>query len=63
MLPLRVQSEPGSDVNDGVLLIHQISEVEASASDCLISYPGHSWGRGSYSSAEMQLVYSIVPAD
>ena len=28
----------------------------------LMSYPGHSLGE-SYSSAEMQLVYSTVPAD
>ena len=31
----------------------------ASPSDCLISYPRHSWG--SYPSAEMQSVYSTVP--
>ena len=33
----------------------------APASDCLDSYPGHSL-RKSYQSAELQLVYSTVPA-
>ena len=31
--------------------------------DCLVSYPGHSWSGGSYSSAEKQSVYSTAPAD
>ena len=35
---------------------------EASASDCLMSYPGHSLEE-SYPTAEMQLVYSTAPAD
>ena len=30
---------------------------------CLVLYPGDSSGRGSYPSAEMQSVYSTVPAD
>ena len=30
--------------------------------DCFVSYPGLSLGGGSYSSAEMQPVYSIAPA-
>ena len=34
-----------------------------SPSDCLVSYPGHSLGGGSYSSAEKQSVYSTAPAD
>ena len=29
------------------------------SSDCLVSYPGYSLGKGSYSSAEMQSVYSL----
>ena len=36
-------SGPGSDGNEGVLLIPQSSSIsEASPSDCLVSYPGHS---------------------
>ena len=31
-------------------------------SDCLVSYPGHSW-EGSCPSAEKQLTYSTAPAD
>ena len=34
------QSEPGSDGNKTVLCIPQSSSI----TDCLISYPGHSWG-------------------
>ena len=34
-----------------------------SPSDCLVSYPGHSLGGESYSSAEKQSVYSTTPAD
>ena len=45
----------GSDGNKGVFHI-----TGASASDSLVSYPGHSL-RESYSSAEMQLVYSATP--
>ena len=57
------QSEPGSDGNKEVLCIHQSSSItEASPSDCLVSYPGHSLG-GSYPSAEMQSAYSTAPAD
>ena len=34
----------------------------AISSDCLLSYPGHSlWRGGSYSSTEMQSVYSTAP--
>ena len=29
----------------------------------IVSYPGHSLGRGSYPSAEVQSVYSTAPAD
>ena len=36
------QSRPGSDGNEGVLRIPQISRItEASPSVCLVSYPGH----------------------
>ena len=56
-------SELGSDGNKGVLRIFQISSnTEASASDCLESYLGHSVGK-SYPSTVMQSVYSADPAD
>ena len=52
---------PGSDVNEGVLYIPQTSRItEAWPSDCLMSYPGHLFWRGSYPSAEMQAVYSTA---
>ena len=59
------QSGPGSDGNERVLRIPQSSSTAGtSPSDCLVSYPGHSlWGGGSYPSAEVQSVYSTVPAD
>ena len=56
------QSELGSDGNEGVLRIPQSSSItEASPSDCLVSYPGHSLGE-SYPSAGMQLVFSSALA-
>ena len=56
------QNGPGSDGNEGTLYIPQISSITgASWSDCLVSYPGHSLER-SYSSAEIQSVYSMAPA-
>ena len=40
-------SEPGSDGNERVLRIPQNSSITgASASDCSMSYPGHSLGEG-----------------
>ena len=57
------QSGSGSDGNEGVLQIPQSSSItEASPSDFLVSYQGHSLGE-SYLSAEIQSVYSAVPAD
>ena len=57
------QRGPGSNGNVGVLRIHQSSSIAGtSPSDCLVSYPGHSWG-WSYPSAEKQSVYSTAPAD
>ena len=54
------QSGPGSDGNEGVLHILQSSSIiEASPSDCLVSYPGHSFG-GSSPSAKFQLLYSLA---
>ena len=45
MLPLLVQSRPGSDGNKGVFCIPQSSSIAgASPSDCLVSYLGHSLG-------------------
>ena len=59
------QSRPGSDGNKGALRIPQSSRIiEASPSNCLVKYPGHSLWRGeSYSSAEIQSVHSTAPAD
>ena len=60
------QSGPGNDGNEEVLGIPQSSSITGtSPSDCLVSYPGYSMqGRErSYPSAEVQLVYSITPAD
>ena len=56
------QSGPGNNGNEGVLHIHQSSKAGAWPSDGLISYPGHLWG-SSYSSVEMQSMYSTVSAD
>ena len=39
-----VQSEPGSNGNEGVLRIPQSSTAGVSPSDCLMSYPKHSLG-------------------
>ena len=58
------QSEPGSDGNEGVSHIPQSYSISGtSPSDCLVSYPGHSFGGGSYPTAEVQSVYSTAPAD
>ena len=59
------QSEYGSDCNKRVLCISQSSSITGTSQlDSLVSYPGYSLGGGrSYSSAEMQSVYSKAPAD
>ena len=58
------QNRPGSNGNEGVLHILQISKAGASPSNCLMSYPGHSlWGWGLTPPTEMQSVYSTAPAD
>ena len=63
MLPLRVQSRPWSDGNEGVLRFPQSSSITGtSPSDCLVSDIRHSLD-GSYLSAEMQSVYSTAPAE
>ena len=56
------QSGSGSNGNEGVLFIPQISKVGALQSDGLMSYLGHSL-RGGYPSAEMQSAYSRAPGD
>ena len=57
------QSGPGSNGNKDVLHIPQSSSIYGdSSSDCLVSYPGHSFGE-SYSSTEMPSVYSTARAD
>ena len=56
------KSGSGSNSNEGVLHIPPNSKTGALSSNGLKSYPGHLLG-GSYPSAEMQLVYSIAPAD
>ena len=56
------QNRPGSIGNEGVFRIPQSSSITGtSPSDCLVSYPGHWLEKGSYSSAEVQLVYSTAP--
>ena len=53
------KSEPWSDGNKRALRIPQSSSIiEASPSDCLVSYLGHSFGE-SYPSAEMKSAYSV----
>ena len=56
------QSGPGTNSNEWALHIPQSSRTGASLSDGLVLYPGHSLG-GSYLFAEMQLAYSIAPAN
>ena len=57
------QSGPARDGNEGVLYIPQSSGITGTLpSDCLVSYPGHSWEE-SYHSAEVQSVYFTTPAD
>ena len=55
-------NEPESNGNEGILhILLSSSIIRASPSDCLVSHPGHSLGRGAYSSAEMQSVHSRAP--
>ena len=62
--PIRCYSEAGSDSNEGVLRIPQISGITGvSSSDCLASYPGHLLVGGSYPSVEMQSAYSTTLID
>ncbi len=58
------QSGPGSDGNEGVLSSPQSSNTAGtSSSDCLVTYPGHSFGVESLPFAEVQSVYSTALAD
>ena len=62
------QSGRGNKGNEEVLHIPQSPSITGpSPSDCLVSYPGHLLCvcvcGGSYSSAEMQLLYSTAPAN
>ena len=58
------QSGPGSNGNEGVLHIPQSSGItRTSPSNCLVPYPGHLLGVGSYSSSELQSVYFSAPAN
>ena len=59
------QNGPGSDGYERVLHIPQSSYItRTSPSDFLVSYIQDTrWGGGSYSSEEVQSVYSTVPAD
>ena len=52
----------GSNGNEEVLHIYQITRTGALASDGLMLYPGHSLGK-SYASPEMQLVHFTASAD
>ena len=56
------QSGPGSNGYERILRIPKCSTITgASTSDCFMLYPGHSLTRrGSYTSAEIQLVYSTA---
>ena len=55
MLPLQIWVDLRSHGNEGVLRIPQSSSIiGVPPSDCLISYPGHSLGSASYSSAEIR---------
>ena len=61
--PIPGQSGPGSNGNEGVLRIPQSSNITGtSPPNCLVSYLGHSLV-GSYSSTEVQSVYSTAPGD
>ena len=63
MLPPRSRVDQRAYDNDGVLRIPQSSSITGpSPSDSFVSYPGQSLGK-SYSSAEMQSMYSAAPAE
>ena len=52
------QSGPGNNDNEGVLYTPQSSSITgASPSDCLVSYPGHSFDAESYYFADVVGVF------
>ena len=53
---------PLNPINQPIHILKSSSIIEASLSDCLESYLGHSLGE-SYSSVEMQSLCSAAPAD
>ena len=57
------QNGSGSNDNNGILCISQSSNSGASPTDGLMSYQGYLVAWRAYLSKEMQLVYSIAPAD
>ena len=62
VLPLQARVNLGAMAKKGVICFPQSSCITAtSPSDCLVSYPEHSLEGRSYSSAEMQSVYSTAP--
>ena len=64
MLPVRASVDLGCYGNEGVLHVPLSSRItETSPSDCLVSFQDIRYEVGSYFPAEMELVYSSVPAD
>ena len=62
MLPVKARVNLGAMAIKGVLRIPQRFSISgASSSDCLVSYPGHASGVGSYPCAKMKLMYSTSP--
>ena len=59
MLLISLQSEPGSNGNEGVVCISQISKDGASLSDSLTSYTGHSLREGLPLSKNVHCVFYI----
>ena len=56
------QSRPESNDNGEELrILPSPSITGASTSDCLLTYPGHLLGLGSYPSAKKQSVYYTIP--
>ena len=57
------QSEPGNDGNERVLCILQSFNITGTpSSDCLVSYPGHTWGGGVLSLCRDAVAVSRSPS-
>ena len=54
------QSRPGINGNVGVLRVPQRSRTEASPSDGLVSYPGHSLGKSSQQRCSLRILQSFL---